>query len=189
MDEIPPLPLLERLDALVRSDACDVVLISRLNLLFGVPVRTWGHDYQIILFKNPYLNASKGALFEHGSIHPDARVLRLPATKDLSLWHFSSYDVAAYLNTNNRYSTIAARMIFDRRIHPVSSWSNSPDFLKRIIKHMDGRLQATPHLTAVRLFLAPMMRFFWLFTNRRLGRNNNPEKVCYETTDDSRNDL
>ena len=166
VDEIPSLPLLERLDDIVRSDACDVVLISRLNLLFGVPTKTWGDDHQIILFKKPFINVDQSALFEHGSISPDARILRLPATRNLSLWHFSSYDVTTYTNALNRYSTIAAKMIFNERSCPNPIYSSKPEFVKRIVKNVVGRFQATASLTGVRLFLTPIMGFFWHYIIR-----------------------
>lgn len=161
VDEIPPLPLLHRLDEIVRSDDCDIVLISRLNLIFGAPSKTWGNDYQIILFKKSRLNVSKAALFEHGSINRDARIVKLPPTRELSLWHFSSYDISAYLSTNNRYSALAAQKNVDQRDDRSPSYSTSPDLIKRTIKRAIGRIQAIPKLAGARLFVVPSMRFFW----------------------------
>jgi glycosyltransferase involved in cell wall biosynthesis len=161
VDEIPPLPLQQKLNGIVESDICDIVLISRLNLLFGLPSKSWGDDYQIILFKKSYMNVSEAALFEHGPIRKDARIAKLPATKELSLWHFSSYDINAYVVANNRYSTLASRKIVDLRNGSKSSYSCSTDLLKRTIKQVAGRIEAIPHLTALRLALVPGMRFFW----------------------------
>ncbi len=166
VDEIPPLPLLKELDNLVRADAADIIFISRLNLLFGVPTSTWGSDYQIILFKKAFLNIHESALFELGSILPNARTIKLLTSRDLSLWHFSSYDVAAYTNIINRYSTIIAKTAFEQRRHPRGNYSNSTDFVKRGVKRALGRLQGTPHLARIRLFLLPMMRFLWHYLAR-----------------------
>jgi glycosyltransferase involved in cell wall biosynthesis len=160
VDEIPPAPLLQRLDEIARLDEGDVVLVARLNLLFGRPVKTWGTDHQLVFFKPSALNPARSALFEHGSVRAGSRVLRLAAEPALALWHFSSYDVAAYTNTNNRYSTIAAREIMARRGRPVS-YSTSAEKTKRLLKSLVGRLQNMPSLALVRLFVTPPLRFGW----------------------------
>jgi glycosyltransferase involved in cell wall biosynthesis len=57
---------------------------------------------------------------------------------EFSLWHFSAYDVAAYTNTNNRYSSIAVREILAR---PVVNprYSTSVEGSKRVVKGLlDG---------------------------------------------------
>jgi len=165
-DEIPPITLLKKLDEVVRIDTCDVVLISRLNLLFGVPTRTWGDDYQIAFFKKEYLNYRNNALFEN-TIMDGARVKKLPATRELSLWHFSNYDISAYLHTNNRYSTIAANSILEQRNHSSKNkHSHHNEIKKRTLKRLVGWFQSSRRFTLLRVILNPYFRFIWHYLIR-----------------------
>jgi glycosyltransferase involved in cell wall biosynthesis len=173
VDEIPPAPLLRKLDEIARTDACDIVLVARWNFLFGAPVRTWGDDRQTIFFKKEAINPARSALFEHAAPVPGARLLRLPADAGHSLWHFSSYDVAAYTNTNNRYSSIAAAEIARRRDHP-GIYSTSTEVTKRVLKTAIGKIQGMPGLAILRLFVFPPLRFVWHYFWRggiRSGRS------------------
>jgi glycosyltransferase involved in cell wall biosynthesis len=160
VDEIPPAPLRAQLAAVAQANEYDAVLIPRINMLFGRPVLSWGDDRQLILFRRSAIDPAQAALFEHGPLSSDARVLKLPRTPELALWHFSSYDVAAYTNTNNRYSTIAAREILARRTRTVP-YSSSPEGLKRLAKRLIGSLQARRELAPVRVLVNPPLRFIW----------------------------
>jgi glycosyltransferase involved in cell wall biosynthesis len=160
VDEIPPAPLLAKLAELASTGAHDVVMIARLNMLFGGAVKTWGDDYQIIFFRKTAIDLKRSALFEHGSFAPGSKVLHLPAVPEMALWHFSSYDVAAYTSTNNRYSSIAAREILARRNRPAT-YSTSPERTKRILKKAIGRFQETRGLGAIRVMVVPPLRFAW----------------------------
>jgi glycosyltransferase involved in cell wall biosynthesis len=162
-DEIPPRSLVEKLRALADAQTCDVVLVSRLNLLFGAPSASWGRDYQLLFFRKACVDMDRAGLFEHGAIRPGARTLKLPATREWSLWHFSSYDTSAYCNTNNRYSTIAARHIHDEQRSPLNRYSSSPERVKRILKSGVRRIRSVRWLAGPRLFVLPALRFIWHF--------------------------
>lgn len=171
VDEIPPQPLIRRLKDIAATDAADVVMISRLNLLFGVPSTAWGRDYQLIFFRKSSVDMTRAGLFEHGAVQDNARMLKLPATRELSLWHFSSYDVSNYTNTNNRYSTIAASRIHDERIAAVRRTSSSREVAKRFARRLAGALRSMPYF--MRLAVLPSARFLWHFVVRggiRSGR-------------------
>lgn len=168
IDEIPPRPLLEALQRIVEEDAADVVLISRLNLFFGVPTHSWGQDHQIILFKKSCLEPDQSAVLEHGRIKSGSRVVTLPARKDLSLWHFSSYDSATLASTLNRYSSIAAeskRTVAQRDGRGVVD-SNSPDWVKKAVKDLVGRSRRSSRLVGLRLVLTPVLGFLWHYLYR-----------------------
>src|SRR5581483_1136779 len=101
----------------------------------------------------------RAGLFEHGAIDPNARVLKLPATRELSLWHFSAYDVSGYSNTNNRYSSLAAQRIDQERRLAVTPKSTSPEPLKRASKRAITALRRLPF--PLRMLLLPRLRFIW----------------------------
>ena len=172
VDEIPPAPLLKRLEEICRTDAADVVFVARRNLLFGRAVRSWGDDYQMLFFKCDALEASDSALFEMTALKPGTRVLRLAAEPALSVWHFSAYDVAAYTATNNRYSTLAAKEIIRRRGAPVS-YSVSRERTNRWVKAGVGWIQSRRSLWPLRVLFMPLLRFVWHYGLRggfRSGR-------------------
>lgn len=172
VDEIPPAPLLLRLDEICRSDAADVVFVARRNMLFGRAVRSWGDDYQMLFFKGTALEARDSALFEMTALKPGARVLRLPAEPALSLWHFSAYDIAAYTATNNRYSSLAAKEIIRRRA-TEANYSVSRERSKRWVKAGVGWIQSCGPLWVARVLAMPVLRFLWHYGFRggfRSGR-------------------
>jgi len=158
IDEIPPTQLVDRLTAIAHGDNAEAVYIARMNILFGAPVMTWGADHQLIFFKKASIDMERAALFEHGVIKSGSRIIKMPHTEALSLWHFSSYDVRSYTNTNNRYSTITADDICSKRRH---EYSVSPEKSKRLLKTLVAKMQTSGRLEYLRICILPIMRFGW----------------------------
>ena len=159
-DEIIPLPLIHKLDEIVRADICDIVRISRFNLLFGHPSTSWGKDFQSALFKQQFLDYKKDALFELTFLDT-ARILALPPTRELSIWHFSNYDITSYVDADNRYSSMAARNVMIQRTLSKQNFTNSLETLKVIGKTVIGKFQLSRRFTFLRILLNPCLRFFW----------------------------
>ena len=165
VDELIPATLLKKLDEVIKADSSDIVRISRFNILFGKPCTSWGRDYQSACFKKSFLDYKRNALYEL-AFKESARQLVLPATQELSLWHFSSYDVTAYTNTNNRYSSISAEMAIQRRQTPKKNYSHSLEPIKWIGKNLLGWLQSSRRLTPLRIIINPQIRFIWHYILR-----------------------
>ena len=160
VDELIPATLLQKLDEVIRADSSDIVRISRFDILFGKPCMSWGRDYQSACFKKSFLDYKRNALYEL-AFKESARQLILPATRELSLWHFSSYDVTSYTNTNNRYSSISADMAIQRRQASTKNYSHSLEPVKLIGKSLLGRFQSSRKLTLLRILIDPQLRFVW----------------------------
>lgn len=160
-DELLPLSLQQKLDEIVKADSCDIVRIPRLNLLFGHHSKTWGPDYQPLLFKQDALDDyTKNALFEI-TYKKEARIFTLPDTPEMSIWHFSNYDVSSYTNTNNRYSSMSAKNVMKLRALSKANFSHSLEPMKVVGKKAIGRLQLSKRLTLLRILFSPGLRFFW----------------------------
>jgi glycosyltransferase involved in cell wall biosynthesis len=160
VDEFIPLPLQEKIIQIIENDDCDIIRISRLNILFGQPTKTWGDDYQVEFFKKDFIDYKNNALFEL-NVSKQARIITLPPIKELSIWHFSSYDIATYINANNRYSTITANSIINQRELPESNFSHHIESAKLIGKTLVGKIQLSRKMTLFRILFNPGLRFFW----------------------------
>lgn len=160
VDELIPATLLKKLDEVIKADSSDIVRISRFDLLFGKPCKSWGRDYQSACFKKSVLDYKRNALYEL-AFTESARQLVLPAKHELSLWHFSDYDVTSYTRTNNRYSSISAEMAIQRRQTSKKNYSHSLEPIKWIGKNLLGWFQSSRRLTPLRIIIDPQLRFIW----------------------------
>jgi (heptosyl)LPS beta-1,4-glucosyltransferase len=136
-DEIIPVRLAERLQAISKQSDCDVVRIPRLNYFMGSPARHAGlaPDYQARFFR-------RDALITTETIHdflkpvPGARVIQLPVEDELSIAHFTFLDVAHFVDRLNRYTTIESRQAAARgeQTSPLSaSLRAAREFLRRYV--------------------------------------------------------
>lgn len=114
-DEFLPPNLADRLKEIADTDAADVVDVPRLNFMFGKALRGtgWASDWDrhFFFFKPEHLRSVPPELTKvHTTMGPlaGARVLRLPAEDDLSVWHFNYTDWAHFVTKMNRYTSLEA---------------------------------------------------------------------------------
>lgn len=112
-DEVIPPSLARRLVVVATDEEADAVNVARLNFMFGAPLRAtgWAPDRHWFFFRRnalavPDLDGVRihVGLRPHGS----ARVLELPASDELSVWHFNYTDWAQFVTKLNRYTSIEA---------------------------------------------------------------------------------
>ncbi len=123
-DELIPAPLSERIQAIVREDQADVVMIPRVEYMLGAPLDyAWGPQIN----KHPRF-FKRGMMWPNAEIHhfvtpvPGARVLELPYVPGEAMIHFTYLDTASFLDKMNRYSTIEAQQSFARGKGKTPAW-------------------------------------------------------------------
>lgn len=120
-DEIVPATLAARLRSIVDEDEADLAMIGRTNFMFGDPVRAtgWGpeSDRHYFLFKRAWRDAGDAATPIHTVLQPKpgARVVDLPNTAEMTLWHFNYLDWQHFVEKLNRYTTVEAQALAGTR--------------------------------------------------------------------------
>lgn len=110
-DELVPPTLASRLRAIASGDVADVVMIPMWNYLLGAPLMAtgWGphQDVHPRFFRRGCVSASASI---HAYLHVSrgARVVRLEASRELSIAHFNYVDITHFIEKLNRYTSIEA---------------------------------------------------------------------------------
>ncbi len=98
----------------------DVVQVPRLNVELG----TWiQHGSNWPSRKARFFRAGhvryRERIHQGLQVQPGSRVLKLPAERELAIWHFSYRDVSSLVDKVNHYTTIEARQAVERGARPV----------------------------------------------------------------------
>jgi glycosyltransferase involved in cell wall biosynthesis len=116
-DEITPLSLSQKLREISRTNVADVVIIRRLNFMFGQPLQHtgWGpyQDKHPRFFKAGFVQLDDEI---HNFLKPipKARLLELPYIPGQTIVHFNYLDIAQFIEKMNRYTSIEARQVFEQ---------------------------------------------------------------------------
>lgn len=145
-DEVIPMSLGARLREIAEHDEADVVVFTRRNYLFGeVPENgplSPRVDRHRRFFKRDMLIHSS-LIHEPASLVPGARQLVLPATPELSLTHFAYTDISEWLVRSDRYTSIEAQTLLERRGRAPSSaamiWNALRTFFRKYIREAGYR--------------------------------------------------
>ncbi len=144
-DEVVPVTLAERLQAVARDDDADVIDIPYCNYFLGRPLRFTfigsGNDRHIRFFRH-------GSLYTSGAIHdyvhplPGARRKRLPQRPEFAIHHFGYLDLAHFAEKIDRYTSIEAEQLLTRGARAGTFkvfWSVIGEFLTHYVKFQGFR--------------------------------------------------
>jgi glycosyltransferase involved in cell wall biosynthesis len=139
-DELIPASLSKILRHIADEDNADVVLVPRLNYLFGVALRhtRWGpdQDLQARFFKKDKISASSIAHQDFQAAE-GAKVLRITFDGSNALVHFNYLDLTQFIERLNRYTSIEASQALERRSRSTvfrAITGATREFLSRYIK-------------------------------------------------------
>ena len=114
-DELVPIALKNRLLKIAENDLADVVLIPRMNFVFGHLFKFTGsgplQDAQLRFFKKGYM-AFSPAIHQIYNINNDARIFKIDKENE-SFIHFAYVSVEQWIEKMDRYSTIEANNVFN----------------------------------------------------------------------------
>ncbi len=139
-DEVVPLSLSCELQHLA-SREFDVVLISRINYFFGVPLLHGGVEPEVDviprLFRRGHVIASS-QVHRDFSIAPGARVVRIPYRPGWAIVHFTYTNTESFIAKLNRYTTkeaLESRAVGTRTTAPRMCYHALKEFYWRYLKH------------------------------------------------------
>ena len=113
VDELLPKPLLEELVKLSQQDRYDIIEIYRKNFMYGQEIYNYGKHHlrmwlpKVVDFKGNIVHSLGRYL-----VSAD-RVLKIGATDDTSIWHFSSYNTTKLEMAHNRYANLEAAQLHE----------------------------------------------------------------------------
>lgn len=114
-DELVPIALKNRLLKIAENDLADVVLIPRMNFVFGHLFKFTGsgplQDAQLRFFKKGYM-AFSPTIHQIYNINNDARIFKIDKENE-SFIHFAYVSVEQWIEKMDRYSTIEANNVFN----------------------------------------------------------------------------
>lgn len=137
-DERMSINLWSKLKEIVLQNQYMAVNIPRKNIFFNkwVAHSNWWPDRQVRFFK-------KGRVKWGNIIHlypkVDGKIKELEAKEDLAIMHLGYRSVNEFIDRQNRYSTIEARILFERGERfswGKFFWKPQREFLVRLIKHL-----------------------------------------------------
>jgi glycosyltransferase involved in cell wall biosynthesis len=113
-DEIVPPTLAAEVRRIATRNEADVVSIPYLNFMIGRTIRHTGWDpesdrHPRFFRRNSIVLSDRVHL--PWQIAPDARLLSLPASDELSIHHFNYADWSQFISKMNRYTTIEANQV------------------------------------------------------------------------------
>jgi glycosyltransferase involved in cell wall biosynthesis len=113
VDELIPPDLMRILKRISNEDKYDAVEIYRKNYMYGQEIFNYG-KHHLRMFKKNAVSFKGNIVHKFGSYNVSAnRVLKIKASENTSLWHFSSYTTSSLEKAHNRYANIEAKERFE----------------------------------------------------------------------------
>lgn len=124
-DEVLPRSLCAALRRLAESDEVDVVVISRMNFMFGHRITGggWGtSNDRVVRFFRAGCVVLPDVIHQTPVAVESARVHQLASTDDLSIVHFNYLDWGHFVGKMNRYTEVEATTRVSRSESTMSGW-------------------------------------------------------------------
>lgn len=137
-DETVPQRLKDELIKVAKENLADIVLIPRLNIIFGKKVKrtNFWPDRHPRFFKKDKVSFSD---IIHSQPKLSGKVISLPSREDLALRHYPYQNISEYWQRMKRYSDVEAQNLYDKGVRfSIFNLFYKPmyDFVRRYIKHL-----------------------------------------------------
>lgn len=116
-DELVPKTLAARLREIAENNQADAVLVPFKNYLLGEwnKYTGWWPDFHCRFFKKQFMEFSEHVhAYQH--LNESANALTLPAREEYAINHFAYRDVQQFFEKTNRYTSIEATNLFNKKI-------------------------------------------------------------------------
>jgi glycosyltransferase involved in cell wall biosynthesis len=109
VDELLPRTLLEQLTKIAQENRYKIVELYRKNFMYGQEIYNYG-KHHLRMFVPGTVDFTGNIVHKLGKILVSANeIIKIPATDQTSLWHFSSYNTSKLELAHNRYADLESK--------------------------------------------------------------------------------